>query len=300
MSGSIRLSRQTTLGRLAAFTLVELLVAVAIIGILISVLLPAVQAAREAARRAHCTSNLRQIGLAILQYENTNRVFPPAYTRIPKHNMLTFILRYVEQDAVRDRYDFNKHWSAISNRPATQTNIALFVCPSAPGGREYITDYASCEDFMPAAKSILTARGVPNRTNWEGLFRGKLLPYYPNARPTRMADVRDGLSNTFMLFEDSGRPQKWVEGRRGDPDISPAEPISGARWADDEAEFWVHSVCGTTQLINCSNANEIYSFHPGGANFLYGDGSVHFHPENIEANTFVSLFTRAAGDIVSR
>ena len=292
--------RRLSSRRFSGFTLVEVLVAIAIIGMLVAVLLPAVQAAREAARRAQCSSHLRQLGLAILQYENTNRVFPPAYARVPRHNMLTFILPYVEQDAVQDLYDFTRHWSAIDNRPATQTDIAVFVCPSAPGGRENVTDYATCEDFMPVAKSILTAHGVPSRSNWEGLFRGKLLPYYPNARPTRMADVTDGLSNTFMLFEDAGRPQKWVAGRRGDPDASPVEPISGSRWADDEAEFWIHSVCGTTQVINCSNANEIYAFHPGGANFLYGDGSVHFHPETMEADAFVSLFTRAAGDIAAR
>jgi prepilin-type N-terminal cleavage/methylation domain-containing protein len=283
----------------SGFTLVELLVAIAIIGVLVSMLLPAVQAAREAARRAQCSSNLRQIGLAILQYENSNRVFPPAYTRIPQHNMLTFILPYVEQEAIYDRYQFHLHWSAIQNRPATQTDIAVFVCPSAPGGRQYVTDYATCEDFMPVVKSLLVARGVPPRHNWENLFRAKLLPSYPNARPTRMADVTDGLSNTFMLFEDAGRPEKWVDSRRGDPSVSPVEPISGARWADDEVEFWVHSVCGTTQMINCSNTNEIYSFHPGGAEFLYGDGSVRFHPETIHPDAFVSLFTRAAGDVVS-
>ncbi|NUQ62284.1 MAG: DUF1559 domain-containing protein [Pirellulales bacterium] len=299
MNGPFRSPVRRSLYPRFAFSLVEVLVTTAIIGMLVGVLLPAVQAAREAAHRAQCTSQLRQIGLAILEYENSNRVFPPAYTRVPQHNVLAFLLPYVEQEAVHDRYDFTKHWSAIANRPATQTNLALFVCPSAPGGRDYVTDYATCEDFMPSVKSTLVSVGVPNRPNWEGLFRGKLLPYYPNARPTRMADVTDGLSNTFMLFEDAGRPQKWIDGRRGDPDASPAEPISGSRWADDEAEFWIHSVCGTAQMINCSNVNEIYSFHPGGANFLYGDGSVHFHSETIEPDPFVSLFTRAASDIVS-
>lgn len=295
-SGDVRANRRRVS---AAFTLVELLVSIAIIGTLVALLLPAVQAAREAARRMQCTSHLRQIGLAILQYENTNRVFPPAYTRVPQHNMLCFILPYVEQGAVHDRYHFDRHWSAIQNRPATETDIPVFVCPSAPGGRQYVTDYATCEDFMPVVKSILMAAGVPPRSDWENLFRARRMPDYPNSRLTRMADVRDGLSNTFMLFEDGGRPEKWIDGRRGDPAASPVEPISGARWADDEVEFWVHTVCGATQMLNCANTNEIYSFHPGGANFLYGDGSVHFHSETIDANAFVSLFTRAAGDIVS-
>ena len=79
--------------------------------------------------------------------------------------------------------------------------------------------------------------------------------------------------------------------------------VTGSRWADNEASFYVHETCppgGDGRVINCSNNNEIYSFHPGGANFLYADGSVHFHAETMDAETFVSLFTMAAGDIPGR
>jgi prepilin-type processing-associated H-X9-DG protein len=181
----------------------------------------------------------------------------------------------------------------------TETDIAVFVCPSAPGGRRYVTDYATCEDFGSTTRSILRAHGI-TRSNWENIFRPNDRPNHPNALPTRMADVTDGLSNTFMLFEDGGRPEKWVDGRRGDSTVPPTEPIDGSRWADEDVEFRMNTICGSTQMINCTNANEIYSFHPGGCNFLYGDGSVHFHPETIDADAFVSLFTRVAGDIVSR
>ena len=95
-----------------------------------------------------------------------------------------------------------------------------------------------------------------------------------------------------MLFEDAGRPIGYVEGK-----ATRATNVSGAEWANREAEFWIHLLCGP-QIINCTNNNEIYSFHPGGANFLYGDGSVHFQPETIDPETFVSLFTRAAQDVV--
>jgi len=95
-----------------------------------------------------------------------------------------------------------------------------------------------------------------------------------------------------MLFEVAGRPQSYRLGT-----LVPGSTISGSRWADDEAPFWVHTVCNGAQMFNCSNNNEIYSFHPTGANFLFGDGSVHFHSETLDAETFVSLFTRSAGDL---
>ena len=283
----------------AAFTLVELLVVIAIIGVLIALLLPAVQAARESARRMQCCNHFKQIGLGILNYESVHRVFPLPKTEDPDHNLLTFLLPYVEQQAIYDQYDWNKNWSSTKNRPARENEIDTFLCPTAPSDRTcedrryYVTDYATCENIHGSVSNPLVAAGViRDRGSWYNLFQ----PFW--AGPSRAAAVRDGLSNTFMLFECSGRPLKYLQnGRRGDPDATPKEPISGAEWASDEAEFWIHEVCNGSQLFNCSNLNEIYSFHPGGANFLYGDGTVHFHSETIDTDTFVSLFTRAAGDI---
>ncbi len=284
-----------------AFTLVELLVVIAVMGILMALLLPAVQAAREAARRMQCSNHLKQIGLAILNYEQVHGVYPPPKTRRPRHNVLAFLLPYLEQGPVYQAYDFNYNWSATRNRPARRTDIPTFLCPTAPGnrtvdGRRYhVTDYANCENIHSMVWRPLVAGGViAPRPSWYNLFQ----PYWAGA--SRAADVRDGLSNTFMFFECGGRPLKYLEnGRRGDPLATPKEPISGAEWASDEAEFWIHEVCGQgTRLFNCSNRNEIYSFHPGGANFLYGDGSVHFQSETMRTETFVSLFTRAGGDVV--
>jgi prepilin-type N-terminal cleavage/methylation domain-containing protein/prepilin-type processing-associated H-X9-DG protein len=286
-------------GERTAFTLVELLVVIAIIGILIAILLPAIQAAREAARGLQCRNHLKQIGLGILNYESTHQVYPLPKTVRPDHNLLTFLLPYVEQQAAYDLYDWNSNWSSIKNRPARQNQIETFLCPTAPSDRTcrnrryYAADYANCEHIHGSVSAPLVAAGViTDRRSWYNLFQ----PYWEG--PSRAAAVRDGLSNTFMLFECSGRPLKYLKnGRRGDPDATPKEPISGAEWASAEAEFWIHEVCNGSQLFNCSNRNEIYSFHPGGANFLYGDGSVHFHSETINAETFVSLFTRAGGDV---
>ena len=115
-----------------AFTLVELLVVIAIIGVLVSLLLPAIQAAREAARRTSCNNNMKQIALATIMYETQYKVYPPAYISSPAHSFLTFILPNLEQGAIYDRYDWKQSWSSAANQPATQNDIAAFECPSAP------------------------------------------------------------------------------------------------------------------------------------------------------------------------
>jgi len=270
------------------FTLVEVLVVIAVIGTLVGLLLPAVQSARESARRARCSSHLKQIGLGILNYESARRVFPPTFTRDPNHHLLTFLLPYVEQQAVYAKYTFAKNWSAAENKAARDTDIAVFICPSAPGQRKYCSDYAAGTLIESGVwKPLVSAGALTMRPEWTNLFLSDAW------RCTKIAEVTDGLSNTFMLFEVAGRPDSYRLGT-----LEPNQTISGARWADDESPFWVHNMCNGSQLVNCSNNNEIYAFHPAGANFLYGDGSVRFHSETIDPETFVSLFTRAAGDTV--
>lgn len=285
------------------FTLVELLVVIGIIGMLVALLLPAVQAARESARRMHCANNFKQIGLAILNYETHHRVLPPSKLTGPSHNVMTFLLPYIERENVCNIYDFSQDWDSAANQQARQTPIALFVCPSAPaerivGDRRFaVSDYAVCDEIHSSVRqTLLDAKAVSDRgtaRNWYGLYQ----PFSEGI--SRLADVTDGASSTFMLFEDAGRPYKYVEdGRRGDPKVSPREPISGAEWASADANFYIHAICNGTQMFNCTSANEIYAFHRNGANFLFGDGSVHFQIESMDPETFVSLFTRAAGDVV--
>lgn len=278
-----------------AFTLVELLVVITIVGVLVALLMPAVQAAREASRRSQCSNNLHQLGLAIQNYETALQFYPPPYTRYAKsrswmtnHNLLAFLLPYLEQQTLYAKFHWDKNWDDNVNKEATQVNLSLFRCPSAPRQREFISDYATCTYIDSSVRTPLVNSGqVVNRKNWYGLFQP--LEY----GLTAPSDVRDGLSNTFMLFEDGGRPQKWVAGS-----LMETSGITGARWADDEADFWIHALCNGSSMINCWNANDVYSFHSGGAQFLYGDGSVHFHPESISPETFVSLFTRAENDLV--
>jgi len=284
--------------RSAGFTLVELLVVITIIGILIALLLPAVQAAREAARRMQCTNNLKQIGLAIHNYESTFGEYPPAYTTSPtKHNLITFLLPYLEQQAVYDKIDLREHWNSTnvgtgfetSNSESTKVDIATLVCPSAPRGRKYVSDYAAntffCCDGSSVRQDLLSSGAISDRSSWKSILQ-------PEA--VGVSDVRDGLSNSFLLFEDAGRPKRYDDGKP-----TGATNVSGAEWASVHAYYHIHIKCNGTSVMNCTNENETYSFHPGGCMHLYGDGSVHFISQTIDIETYTSLFTRDAGDIVS-
>ena len=153
----------------SGFTLVELLVVIAIIGILVALLLPAVQAAREAARRMQCQNNLKQIGLAIHNFHDAKKILPPAQRQswdlaqnktVAGHSWATFILPYIEQQAIHDKYDFspNLNWDDLPNDAATgpiRNRIATYICPSAPtvrptnSNRGYLDYPATTERTWP-------------------------------------------------------------------------------------------------------------------------------------------------------
>ena len=118
----------------AGFTLVELLVVIAIIGVFVSLLLPAVQSAREAARRMSCQNNLRQLGIALHNYHDTLHVFPPHQLTDPPRNWITLLLPYIEQGNLHTTYRFDVAWNAAQNQAAVNTPIKILICPSTTGG----------------------------------------------------------------------------------------------------------------------------------------------------------------------
>ena len=294
-------------------TLIELLVVVSVIGLLVALLLPAVQSAREAARRLHCVNNLKQIGLAVHNHAESRGAFPAGMgSPVLDASFLVAILPYAELQPLYDAVNLSnaKELSVLSNENATVIGRvpAVFLCPSEPSGprgRYDRTNYAG-----NAGQDVL--RG-------EGVFIG---------RPLAARDVTDGLSQTCGVGE-------WVAGR-GTPDWgdrlgsvfqmvpSPDDfaafrrrcaglPTAGAAvGAPEKGFFWISGGYGYSQYNHamppnrpsCSsplggfNAVTLGSHHPGGANALTMDGSVHFVKDAIDPRVWTALGTRAGGEVV--
>ena len=159
-------------------------------GILIALLLPAVQAAREAARRATCANNVKQISLALLNYESAYGCFPPAYiadeTGKPMHSWRVLILPFMEQEVLYDQYDFDEPWNSPNNRMVTEAMLSIYQCPSAAPDDPMETNYVMIvgPETIASENSAIT-----------------------------MADVTDGVSNTIMVIETAGSGIHWAEPR---------------------------------------------------------------------------------------
>ncbi|MBC7853410.1 MAG: DUF1559 domain-containing protein [Pirellulaceae bacterium] len=298
------------------FTLIELLVAIAIIGVLLALLLPAVQYAREAARRMQCANNLKQIGLGIQGHHDALRVVPPAgvdgaaltdvHTRfsIPanvEHGWGVFLLPYMEQQPLFDKYQLAKDWRSAENQLVRETRLPILSCPSTPnqgrldktvtGGS---TIFAAISDYAPdtSISTSLNSLGVVDSLSHKsplGMIRVNSM--------LNFSSCHDGLSNTLIVAEDAGRPTRY----RTRGKIT-AGSCSGAGWTDRDSEFVTdgYTLNGATNPgpypINVTNDNEIYSFHPGGASVLFADGSVHFLPDTLEMRIVARFITASANE----
>lgn len=285
-----------------AFTLIELLVVIAIIAILMGLLLSAVQKVREAAARAKCLNNVKQIALALHNHHDTYGYFPPGIRfNTPTRSWVPDILPFIEQQNVS--YDLKQDWDAPANRAAIQARLKLFICPSSPRSIEY--DNATFPAFNMGIGDYTVTHGVNSGycllagwpiiqpADWNGIM---------GYEPCRIAHITDGTSSTFLVVEDAGRPDLWRMGRK-----AIGSSYSGG-WADPNYELALDGsdtlYTGQGQgfgtcVMNCTNDNEVYSFHPGGAIMAYADGSVRFLRDTIRPQVFAALTTKAGDEVIS-
>jgi prepilin-type N-terminal cleavage/methylation domain-containing protein/prepilin-type processing-associated H-X9-DG protein len=244
------------------FTLIELLVVLAIIGILVSLLLPAVQAVREAARRMQCQNNLHQIGIALHNYHAAFRKFPPGGIQVrpevPDGKQLAwsaFVLPFLEESAAYVQVDFEYAFDDPENAQAAAAVIETYLCPSTP-----------------RSSPLNRGRGA---TDYGGIYGERIVStnYPPRGvmihdQAIRFRDITDGTARTLMVSEDAGFPDgQWINA-----------------WNLFDQAFSINRAP--------KFENDIRSLHPQGANGLFADGSVSFLNENIELELLAALCTR--------
>lgn len=290
------------------FTLIELLVVIAIIGILVGLLLPAVQSAREAARRMSCQNNLKQMGLALHNYHDTYNSLPPGWAdwygvyasplRSTQANVA--MLPFLEQGNVEERYDYRVAWDHPNNAPLATMMPAVYACPSTPGAGEptgpdgfQTSDYA----YTRSASDWFAHQGSEH-----AMFE---INKYRNFR-----DVTDGLSNTILQYESAGRTRSYVYGKETAPPawwdgshrswtacfnaswFYPAEFTLDPNGGEPGVMWFVGS-----RIINTHNWTSPYAFHPGGIQISMGDGSVRFLMENVDVEVINAITSINGGEV---
>ena len=295
-----------------AFTLIELLVVIAIIGVLVALLLPAVQAAREAARRTQCVNNLKQIGLALHNYESTHQSLPPGYVSNfdtqgtdlgPGWGWAAMLLPQMEQTTTFAAINFSRNVEVPANLTARLINMGHFLCPSdrvAPSwpavDRDTLTGAARREICRVAPANYVGMNGTsePGPDGEGVLFRNSRVAF---------RDITDGLSQTITVGERSHLlgVATW------------SGAVTGALLYDDDGDkigstdletgpgmILGHAGEGNGPGSNRSEPNQFYSLHAGhGVNFLFADGHVTYLKSTMNYKAYLGLATRSGGEVIT-
>ncbi len=325
---SLRILRMNGLPRpRKGFTLIELLVVIAIIAVLIALLLPAVQQAREAARRTQCKNNLKQIGLALHNYNDTYTCLMAGSIAIPSSNEANghgwtwqaSLLPYVEQGALFDAIQGpdgmgNELGGTGSGKPLVvkEHTLSMFWCPTNPdasGGRQKNVVDGKGYQTSTYNGNMGTRIGNGNddclgtgietyndmNTKAWGCMNGNGI-FYVNSR-TRFGDVKDGLSNTIFVSEVPDTGGEAIGGFSGGCDRKLI--FSGGADSNPPTEMTEYLIAAEgNDPINGGAEEAAGSWHTGGAQFCMGDGSVRFLCENMDMRTYQGLSTRAGGEVL--
>jgi prepilin-type N-terminal cleavage/methylation domain-containing protein len=293
--------------RRSAFTVIELLVVIAVIGILVALLLPAVQQAREAARRTACSNNLKQIGLALHNYHDQHARFPPSSTSqidfgvwspnptsFHVHSWASLILPVIDQGALYNQVNYNVSALHPANYAPASQKIAMYRCPSFDGGN--FSQTPAYVNLSP--RYALRNYAALGATTIGNLWLSPDGVMYARSN-TRVGDISDGTSNTIFIVE-TREPNSavWIDGgtaalatRRYVGSNAPS--YAGPENSLNYEPYYVANGEGVDARFGPS------SLHPQGVMHLFGDGAVRFISENIDSSVYDALATRAGGEPVA-
>jgi prepilin-type N-terminal cleavage/methylation domain-containing protein len=316
------------------FTLIELLVVIAIIAVLISLLLPAVQQAREAARRTQCKNNMKQLGLALANYESTYRVYPPGYVSgvgtpdpqtgdsAPGWGWLAILLPHVDQANLQQALKWDLPCWHPSNSVVVKTSVPMFLCPTATNSGPTVgitdIDLNTLNGAVFARANYVHNVGAndiwssPPNTDYTNPATGCNGVMFRNSS-VRPADITDGMSNTVFVGErapylaDAVWPGVVPGAKHFSYNQFASSGTGGPGINYDNAGSYVGANSGPSiyespQIIHPPNwpgghTDQMYSQHTGGAHVMLGDGSVRFVSESIDLRLWQSVCSRAGGEV---